>query len=245
MILIIKHIDIEGPGTIAGYFKRHEIPYRIIELAQGAALPDDFSGLTGIVILGGPMNVYEEEQYPWLTDEDGFIRRALQMDIPMLGICLGSQLIAKALGAKVRKAPVKELGWQKIALTDEGRHDPLFRGVEAQPEIFQWHEDTFAIPAGAVHLASSKDCPNQAYRFGRDVYGLQFHVEVNEELIASWIEKYFSVAVAADHPQGKEMLATHRQIQKKFNAQADTIYQNFTGIISSVKTDVKNRISTN
>ena len=116
MILIIKHIDIEGPGTIEDYLQEAGYKLKTIDLHEGGQLPKDFSDIEAVVSLGGPMNVYEEDKFPFLKDEDVFLKRALNEEIPTLGICLGSQLIAKASGARVVKSPVKEVGWFKINL---------------------------------------------------------------------------------------------------------------------------------
>jgi GMP synthase-like glutamine amidotransferase len=149
-------------------------------------LPGDLSEIEGVVSLGGPMNVYEEKEFPFLKEEDIFIKEAVKKEIPFLGICLGSQLIAKACGARVRKSPVKEVGWFKVALEPTVEDDPLFEGLAGSLEVFQWHEDTFDIPSGGVLLAKGGDCPHQAFRIGRSVYGIQFHIEVTERIIADW-----------------------------------------------------------
>jgi len=144
-------------------------------------------GYDGLVILGGPMNVDQVDAYPHLATEMEMVRRALAMDIPTLGICLGAQLIAKALGARVTQNPVKEIGWYDVSVTRAGKKDPLFGHFGESEKVFQWHSDTFEIPKGAVHLAESPSCRSQAFRVGRHVYGLQFHMEVEERLIARWL----------------------------------------------------------
>jgi GMP synthase (glutamine-hydrolysing) len=188
-VLIIKHVDIEGPGLIEHCLEQEKISYQILELKAGVHLPslDDF---THIVILGGPMNVYEEEHYPFLREEDLFIKEAIQRGKSILGICLGAQLIAKALGAKVLKAPVKEIGWYDVSLTRIGSIDPLFSKLPKTFSVFQWHEDTFEIPKSAMLIATSSPVPRQAFRYGEKVYGLQFHLEVTEEMICEWMETY-------------------------------------------------------
>jgi len=188
-VLIIKHIDIEGPGLIEDYLKQRKIPFYILNLRPDIHLPK-LDGLTHIVILGGPMNVYEEDRYPFLRDEDLFIKEAIQMGKPILGICLGAQLMAKALGAKVFKAPLKEIGWYEVSLTDEGVKDPLFSSLPKKFPVFQWHEDTFEIPKSGKLVATSSPLSHQAFRYGEKVYGLQFHLEVTEEMIQEWTETY-------------------------------------------------------
>lgn len=187
--LIIKHVDIEGPGLIEYYLEQENISYQIFELKPGVHLPK-LDDLTHIVILGGAMNVYEEERYPFLRDEDLFIKEAIQRGKFILGICLGAQLIAKALGAKVFKAPVKEIGWYDVSLTRIGTRDPLFSNLPKRFPVFQWHEDTFEIPKAGKQVATSSLVPHQAFQYGRNTYGLQFHLEVTESMIREWMETY-------------------------------------------------------
>jgi GMP synthase (glutamine-hydrolysing) len=187
--LIIKHVDIEGPGLIEYCLKQEKMPYQILNLTPGVHLPK-LEDITHIVLLGGPMNVYEEDHYPFLREEDLFIKEAIQRGKTMLGICLGAQLIAKALGAKVFKAPAKEIGWCDVSLTEIGSQDPLFSDLPKTFSVFQWHEDTFEIPKGGKLIATSSPIPHQAFRYGEKVYGLQFHLEVTEEMIREWLETY-------------------------------------------------------
>jgi GMP synthase (glutamine-hydrolysing) len=188
-VLIIKHVDIEGPGLIGDYLEQSAIDYQVLLLKTGVHLPrlDD---LGRIILLGGPMNVDEEDRYPFLREEDLFIKEAIQRGKPILGICLGAQLIAKALGAKVFKAPVKEIGWYDVSLTEEGSKDLLFFHFPKIFPVFQWHEDTFEIPRGGKLIATSGAVPHQAYRYGENTYGLQFHLEVTKRMIQEWIKTY-------------------------------------------------------
>lgn len=188
-VLIIKHVEIEGPGLIEDCLNEERIPYQILSLESGLHLPkpDDFRG---IVILGGPMNVYEEDRYPFLREEDLFIKEAIQRGKATLGICLGAQLIAKALGAKVTKAPVKEIGWYDVSLTGAASRDPLFSGLPKTFPVFQWHEDTFDLPSAGELIATSNPVPHQAFRYGENAYGLQFHLEATEDMIRDWTTTY-------------------------------------------------------
>jgi GMP synthase (glutamine-hydrolysing) len=187
--LIIKHIDVEGPGLIEYCLKQNKIPYQTLCLGTDVRLPKP-DGFTHVVILGGPMNVYEEDRYPFLRDEDLFIKEVVQRGKSILGICLGAQLIAKALGAKVTKAPSKEIGWYDVSLTKEGTGDPLFHSLPKTFPVFQWHEDTFEVPKGGRLIATSAAVPNQAFRYGDNAYGIQFHLEVTEGMIEEWMETY-------------------------------------------------------
>jgi GMP synthase (glutamine-hydrolysing) len=182
-------VDIEGPGLIEDCLEQENISYQILDLKPSVHFPK-LDGLTHIVILGGPMNVYEEDCYPFLKDEDLFIKEAIQRGKRILGICLGAQLIAKALGAKVFKAPEKEIGWYYVSLTRIGSHDPLFYNLPKTFPVFQWHEDTFEIPNSSKLIATSTSVPNQAFRYGENTYGLQFHLELTEEMIQEWMKTY-------------------------------------------------------
>jgi GMP synthase (glutamine-hydrolysing) len=189
-VIIIKHIDIEGPGTIGDFLDCNDISYRVINIFNGEPLPDTLSEISAVIVLGGPMNVYEEDKYPFLKQEDKFLKEVIEEGLPTLGFCLGAQLIAKTKGAIVKKAPQKEIGWFKISLNRNGSSDPLFQDFPGEVDVFQWHGDTFDIPEDAVKLAESELCSNQAYRIGDNIYGLQFHVEVTDEMIYQWMDAY-------------------------------------------------------
>ena len=188
-VLMLKHIAIEGGGTIEEYLlsKGHKIDRR--ELQDGDSVPSKLD-YDAIIILGGPMNVYEEDKYPFLKDEDKLIKEAIKKEIPTLGICLGAQLIAKAAGAKVSKNKVKEIGWYKVNLTEAGKNDPVFKGLGESFDVFQWHGDTFGIPENGTLLSTAELCTNQALRVGKNMYGLQFHMEVTDKMIYEWINSY-------------------------------------------------------
>jgi GMP synthase-like glutamine amidotransferase len=189
-VLIIKHVDIEGPGLIEDCLKQERMPYEVLNLEGGTVRFPTIEDWTHIVILGGPMNVYEEDRYSFLRKEDLFIKEAIQRGKFVLGICLGAQLIAKALGAKVVKAPVKEIGWYEVSLTEEGVRDRMFCLLPGTFPVFQWHEDTFEIPKAGTLIATSSSIPHQAFRYGENVYGLQFHLEVTKEMIQEWMKTY-------------------------------------------------------
>jgi len=189
--LIIQNVGIEGPGSLlpamieAGW--RPDI--RIMD-APEATLPDGLTGYRALVVLGGPMNVYEETAYPHLRRVLDLISDALQRRMPVLGICLGAQLIARALGAPVTRNPVKEIGWYPVRLTAAGAASPPFAGLPAEFYVFQWHGDTFALPQGADLLATGAQCANQAFSYAGRVLALQFHLEVTAEMINNWAEVY-------------------------------------------------------
>lgn len=241
MILIIKHIDIEGPGTFGDFLMNKGEPFRIVELGAGEKLPSNLDGIHAVVVLGGPMNVYEEDKYPFLKDENSFIQDVLKKEIPYFGICLGSQLLAKAAGARVVRSPVKEIGWYHVALTPDGKKDSLLAGFRENEEIYHWHGDMFEIPEGGALLATGTGCPNQAFRVGKNAYGFQFHMEITDKSIKEWCDEYS----ATDLPGRKEhcaaMLDGYAKNKEIFNHQSERLYANFLDIVKKQTSAVHER----
>lgn len=185
-ILFVQHVKSEGPGLFKRLLNERNSPFYTIEIFSDEhfTLPSD---CRGIVILGGPMNVDEESKYPFLKEEKEFIRNVLKEEIPLLGICLGAQLIAQVAGGTVLKAKGKEIGWYPVALTEEGQKDSLFQGFPDSLEVFQWHEDTFEVPPQGKRLVTSHSCFNQGFRIGKRCYGIQFHLEADSKMIHHWL----------------------------------------------------------
>ena len=183
-VLAFRHVPFEHLGRIEPELVRRGIGIDYADLYQpGAAAPDP-ARYDGLIFMGGAMSV--NDGLPYLGREAGWIAQAVEAGRPMLGVCLGAQLIAKALGARVYPNPVKEIGWFEIELTGEGAADPLFAGAAQRETVFQWHGETFDLPPGARWLASSPACRHQAFRVGSSAYALQFHLEVTPEMIAEW-----------------------------------------------------------
>ena len=183
MIYGLYHCAEEGAGLIADIMRRLELGFRELHVYSGDGLPRDTAELKGLVLMGGPMSVDDVEDYPFLTSELQLIERVLKEGKPVLGVCLGAQLIAKALGARVYANSKRELGWGPVSLTPEGQADPLFHQAPASFPAFHWHQDTFDLPKGAVHLARTGDCANQAFRYGDRTYAFQFHLEMTPDMI--------------------------------------------------------------
>lgn len=186
-IVVFQHLACEHPGIWRQFLKEDEIEVVTVELDAGEAIPslDDADAL---LVFGGPMNVDEEERYSWLRHETEVIREAAVGGKPILGICLGGQLLAKSLGARITRNPEPEVGLLDVELTDAGAADPLFDGWPRRAPVVQWHSDTFALPEGGLLLATSPRCRNQAFRYGHRAYGLQFHPEVTGEMVAEWAD---------------------------------------------------------
>jgi GMP synthase-like glutamine amidotransferase len=230
MLFILQHIGIEGPGLIKSFFENCGYECKIVKLFKGEKIPPLGPKVKGVVILGGPMGVYEEGKYPFLKEEDIFLKKIIDKDFPTLGICLGAQLLAKAKGAIVKKSPSKEIGWYKVFLTAEGRKDRLFKGLDKTLEVFQWHEDTFTVPEGATLVCRGLSCRNQAIRIGKNIYGLQFHIEVGISMIKDWIAAY-------SNTEGKgtryfeKILNQSYSVQKNFRKLAYRFLSNFKDIL--------------
>jgi len=188
-ILVFRHVPHEGLGTLAARLEKEGLSYRYLDPTRRGARFPSISSLAGLIVMGGPMGVYETKRFPFLKPEWAYLRKALHGGVPTLGICLGSQLMARALGARVYPNREKEIGWYRIKRTGEGKKDPAFRGGPENPWVFQWHGDTFDLPRGARRLASSAVCRNQAFRWGRSAYGLQYHVEVDGAMIRDWLSQ--------------------------------------------------------
>jgi len=186
-LLVFQHVAHEILGTLDPLLRDSGFRIKYVNFERHPDFEPGLGGYDGLIVLGGPMNVDEVDRYPNLYREAEAIGSAVESGMPVLGICLGSQLIAKALGARVYKNKEKEIGWYDLSPTEEGGRDPILSHFSGTEKIFQWHGDTFDIPEGAVLLASSPLCRNQAFRYGDNVYGLQFHLEVDEPMVERWL----------------------------------------------------------
>ena len=185
--LVLQHIACEPPGVFEDVLVERGAEIHRVELDEGERLPD-WREFDLIVAMGGPMSVNDEDDHPWLVDEKQLIREAVEAGAGFWGACLGVQLLASSLGARVYAGEVPEVGVLPVTLTEEGRADPVMGGLPAELPTLQWHGDTFDLPDGAVLLAGSPAYPNQAFRYGRAAYGVQFHLEVKDEMAREWAE---------------------------------------------------------
>jgi GMP synthase-like glutamine amidotransferase len=177
-LLVLRHDPSVHLGCFEKFLQDENISFSCSDLGD----PLDLGAHHGIVVLGGPQSANDRE----LAAELEFIRQALDARTPVLGICLGAQLIAKALGAQVYRNPAEEIGWAQVYLTDAAAGDPIFGPLPSPSTLFQWHNETFMLPPGAVSLAYSDKCRQQAFRFHGTVYGVQFHPEITPEMIVDW-----------------------------------------------------------
>jgi GMP synthase (glutamine-hydrolysing) len=187
-VILIQHEAYEVRGTLDPLLKGQGLRIRYVNFERYPEANPTLDRYDGLILMGGYMGVYEAEKYEHIKVEMRLIEEALKRGMPILGICLGSQLVAHVLGADVRKHVEREMGWYDIHLTEEGKADPVLGHFGAVERVFQSHGDTFEIPEGAVHLAWSEGCRGQAYRYGDRVYGLQFHLEVDRHIVSDWLE---------------------------------------------------------
>lgn len=196
-VAIFRHSPTEGPGYFAIFLEAHRIPWTLIPLDEGAPVPATADACSGLCFMGGPMSVNDD--LPWIDPVCALIRDAVAKDIPVLGHCLGGQLMSKALGGRVTRNPVKEIGWSRA----RGGTDPVARhwlGEMAGQELtlFQWHGETFSLPEGATRLAGNDHCANQMFALGPHL-GMQCHTEMLPEMIACWCEQWAEEAAAVAH----------------------------------------------
>jgi GMP synthase (glutamine-hydrolysing) len=185
-LLVLQHIACEPPAAFEDELRARGFDVARVELDEGEHLPD-WRTFPAIVVMGGPMGAYDEHDHPWLAAEKRLIREAVEADVPVWGVCLGAQLLASALGARVYPGEQPEVGVLPVELTTDAAEDPVFCEAPRSFPSLQWHGDTFDLPDGATLLASSPAYRNQAFRVGRS-YGLQFHLEVPLELATEWGE---------------------------------------------------------
>ena len=182
-ILITRHEPHEGPGYLANYLDRHGLPHRLIRIDQDDPIPTSIDGHSGLVLMGGPMSV--NDPLPWIPRLTKLIQQAVAADLPVLGHCLGGQLISKALGGVITKSPVKEIGWLNVKLVNDPGARHWLDGLPGEFEVFHWHGETFSIPAGATRILASRDCANQAFVIGKTL-ALQCHVEMTAGMVREW-----------------------------------------------------------
>ena len=225
-VAIMRHAPTAGPGYFATYLERHEIPWRIVKVDAGEPLPRDPQACSALAFMGGPMSVNDD--LPWIAEALTLIRDAVAADIPVVGHCLGGQLMAKAMGGVVTRNRVKEIGWGKVDLVRNPETVRWFGASLAPFESFHWHGETFSIPPGATRLASSSNCENQMFALGPHL-GMQCHVEMTPELIRAWCQDWGKEvsALAARVPSVQtpdEMMSRVEERVRALHAVADRLY---------------------
>ena len=223
-VVVFRHACCEGAGYLGTFLAQRAIPWCEVRIDKGEPVPLSVENFSGIVLMGGPMSVNDD--LPWIPPLLDLIRAAVEEDVPLLGHCLGGQLMSKALGGTVSKNPVREIGWGDVVVLDNpvARH---WLGDLRGFNSFHWHGETFTIPAGATHILASAHCVNQAYAFGKHI-GFQCHIEMMPEMVQIWTEQWKAdLANAASSPavQSAElMLSQVEQDCQALHTVADTVY---------------------
>ncbi|GHO64913.1 glutamine amidotransferase [Ktedonobacter sp. SOSP1-52] len=185
-VLFLQHDSEDPPGFLGELLQEHAIAFEICDVTRSKQLPT-LGNYSAVVALGGAQQAYDEVSYPYFVEEKAWLRELVAREIPYLGLCLGGQLLASALGAEVRQHTQAEIGFFTIPLTEAGRQDPLFEGLPDFGRVFHWHMDVFDLPSKGKLLASNACAPHQAFRYGQHAYGLQYHIEVTPAILASWM----------------------------------------------------------
>lgn len=225
----LQHVPFEGLGYIADWIAKNNYSLSETRLYDNPEFPA-LESFDMLVIMGGPMGTYEEDRYPWLKDEKAFVRRAVDAGKVVVGICLGSQLIANALGAKVYPNKEKEIGWLPIIFTDDFAQN-LFGSEETSPIVFQWHGDTFDLPEGARLLASSEACVNQAFLYKGKVLGIQFHFEVTQKSFTDMLDNGLDELKEGRYIQSETFIRTNTQYIPLTNRMIETALNKLTNTI--------------
>jgi GMP synthase (glutamine-hydrolysing) len=225
----LQHVPFEGLASIEQWVIRQGNIISATKFYNGDTLPpvDD---LDWVIVMGGPMNIYEDDKYPWLNSEKHFIEAAIEKNKVVIGICLGSQLIADVLGSKVYKGQEKEIGWYPITMTPEAKNSSVFAAIPQSINVFHWHGDTFDLPSDAVRLAYSEACANQAFIYADKVLGLQFHLESTKESVHQIIENCASELVTGKYIQKPEEMLARDDDFKNINSFMSKILDYFATV---------------
>lgn len=231
-VAIFRHAPTEGPGYFATFLRNKNIPFELIEIDAGAPVPSDPDAYSGLVFMGGPMSVNDD--LPWIAPILALIRSAVQRAVPVLGHCLGGQLIAKALGGVVTRNPIKEIGWGEVSIVDNPIAHQWFDATPSKFSGFHWHGETFSIPEGATRILESAYCPNQAYALGKHL-GMQCHVEMTREMIETWCAVGQDEIAAAHSPAVQTPQQMAQDMDLKLIALNSVAAQLYTHWITGLK----------
>jgi len=227
--LVIQQVESEDPGVFSDCLARAAVQVDTVRIWEGDPVPSEGKGYRGVLVLGGPMNVGDAGRLSYLRDELELIRDCHGRGVPVLGVCLGAQLIAAALGGRVYAGALREIGWYEVELTGEGTVDPLFRGFPEKFTAFQWHGQTFDLPAGAVRLAGSALFSNQAFRLGK-VWAVQFHFEVTGRHVRRWLEENPGELNALPYIDREKILRGIAGHETACNRLADSLFERFLAL---------------
>ncbi len=226
-VTVFRHIECEGPGYLGTVLQRHNVPTRLIAVDRGDIVPDTPENTSGVISMGGPMSVNDNDA--WIDQETRYIRQAINQNLPVLGHCLGGQFIARALGAKIIKSPVREIGWLDVKHHEEINQPEWLENFHRSQTVFHWHGETFELPENATRLLSSDHCENQAFIYKRNVYAFQCHIEMTADMVNDWSTRYEDeLASPSGTVQSRDKIleGTPRYIAR-LNDLSDRIYENW------------------
>ena len=220
----LQHVAFEGLGSIATWAKNRDCALSATHLYNGDGFPPQ-DGFDCLVVMGGPMNIYEHDLYPWLTAEKKFIEQSIKNQKTVIGICLGAQLVADVLGQRVYSGELKEIGWFPVFKTEQALQTPAADFLPEETDVFHWHGDTFNIPLGALHIARSEACNSQGFIYDRRVVGLQFHLETTRQSAKLLIENCGDEIVAGRFIQSPDEMLSDESRFKTVNNLMDTLME--------------------
>ncbi len=230
-VLAILNIGDDPTGYVGDILAEHGIACDVIH-ATVEAVPDP-TLYDAMVVFGGPQSATEDDKYRYLVQEKVALRKAVEQEVPVLGICLGGQLLANALGGEVKKHTLTEIGFSEVICTAEGAHDPLYAGLGGRQMVYQWHEDTFAIPESAVRLATSDKTVNQAFRYGQTAYGLQYHIELTPAMLETWLHEPSlkeELIATLGSDEYERIMSERPQYERLYQEHTHIMFENFLRI---------------
>jgi GMP synthase (glutamine-hydrolysing) len=229
-VLVLQHAESENLGKIEDALKAGGVGFDYVRPFEGQPIPGDIDESSGLIVMGGPMSVYETDRFPFLIQEMKLIEAFLKAQRQILGVCLGSQLLAAALGAKVRKGKRKEIGWFPVELAPASTHDRLWSGQPSRFAAYHWHGDIFDLPDGAVPIASSDITPVQSFRYGDQAYGILFHLEVTERHIWKML-KEFAIEIQQENLDAEGILLQAGFLLPPLKQIGATIFRRWTELV--------------
>ena len=234
-VLVIRNVSYETEGMLEPLLRNEGLTLNIVDFQRDASVQPSLDGHAGLVVMGGPMGANDTDRFPHLVHVERLCAEAFEKSVPSVGVCLGAQVMAKILGSDVYENPVREVGWYDLTTTTDAHNDPLFSRLQDREVVLQWHGDTFDLPDGAVLLASSPDCVNQAFRYGEAGYAIQFHLEILQPMIEEWVRRDAARGWLAEDGRisARRILADTRAHMDRSMELGRRVFRRFAGLIAA------------